>query len=111
MGAFVGEQRGAWTTVVSYQYVGPGNGELDYLPPTPKVSPMYRLIFWACILIALLVGILVLSQWQSEGEAEGHYDCNAELEQVQQWAEEKKTFCCEHFKTGCLVSQPPQFER
>jgi len=106
---FVGSGRGAYIQETTYQYVGAGRGELDYVAPAPKQN------YCVCIVGVAILLLLPLLLWLLFGDTTATttsdpYDCDAGLGNFQMgWSVSKKMYCCNKYSKGCppVPTQPP----
>jgi len=110
---YVGEGRGGFSKVQSYSYAGIGHGDWERKVTTTYTG--WRLKNWCIVLLAVLLLVplmyllspLLLTEDTSEARKphkvlvqappELPFDCDDD----QGWVDEKKAWCCEHFKMHC----------
>jgi len=106
---FVGGGRGSYIQETSYQYVGAGCGELEYVTPAPKSN--FVCIFIGGGLLLLLIPLLLWLLFGGSFTATttpGAYDCNAGFSNWQMgWSAGKKLYCCSNYNKGCAPAPVP----
>mmetsp|Transcript_17131 Transcript_17131/g.47175 ORF Transcript_17131/g.47175 Transcript_17131/m.47175 type:complete len:156 (-) Transcript_17131:117-584(-) len=102
--SWVGNGRGEYKAVTTYQYVGRGAGEFTELPKQSRVLNCCCCclgVLFSLALVALLTWVLQERfglLWPNPSQP---FDCNVGLESS--WEVRKKDWCCANAGKGCLL--------